>query len=590
MPRVPIYSGPQVTDQPARGGQIDIGAATAGTRAQQRGAQDLLQAGNVLDNIATREATRQAYEAETSVRAQFLEFSANMQTQRQGDKAVGVVDDTDKWLSETAAKVGQGLDPYAKSIASKSLNALALQARQGAMTFERTQLERAFDASVVAAKSSTISLAAANPTPENVELGVRDIEAKNADWGARKGWSPEQLKVENLKDTTVLHGNVIRSMMQKDPMAAENYFERFKGQIDGARHDEIMGGLRTLTAEAAGSKAADTIWEKLGPRADGQPVELDKMQAAAREEFPNDPTRQKAAVMQLKERASAFNSAERERAANNTNTVMDQLAQGASFAQVSRTPAFLALRGEEKLKIREHQEQQLDRAMSRAASASTIAFNNEQRQERVKTLRGAGEYLDLSNPDVLARMSEAEVRAKMPALGAELTGKLLEKKRSLSNDVAKNEAKIDTDDFNNFATRLGLNPDAKAGSAEKARLGEVRYRTEQLIDAAQREKGKLLTRSEKSAIMQREVATTVQQETLGGFGPSREKPAILLDAKDAARVVVPREAKADVSRALADLYKRNPDNPDYAPTDANMRRVYLNSLSRATRLIQPEKK
>jgi len=74
-----------------------------------------------------------------------------------------------------------------------------------------------------------------------------------------------------------------------------------------------------------------------------------------------------------------------------------------------------------------------------------------------------------------------------------------------------------------------------------------------------------------------------------GFFSNSQVPVIQLNADDAARVVVPPTDRAQIAQALQQMYATDPKNPAYAPTEANMRRLYLMGRSRAAALISPPK-
>ena len=74
-----------------------------------------------------------------------------------------------------------------------------------------------------------------------------------------------------------------------------------------------------------------------------------------------------------------------------------------------------------------------------------------------------------------------------------------------------------------------------------------------------------------------------------GFFSNSQVPVIQLNADDAARVVVPPTDRAQIAQALQTMYANDPKNPAYAPTEANMRRLYLMRQSRAAALIPAAK-
>lgn len=171
-------------------------------------------------------------------------------------------------------------------------------------------------------------------------------------------------------------------------------------------------------------------------------------------------------------------------------------------------------------------------------------------------------------------MSEAQVQALLPTLGNDLTGHLMEKKRALSRPRAEADAKMDTEDFNHAADGLGLKPyDPKT---DRAALGELKYRVENLIYRAQEAKKEALTRAEKQELMRIEMARTVTVKP-GFYSDPVAKPVIALSVEDIKRVIVPAADRAQIVEALK---ARN-----VPPTDDNVRSLYLRGKSRAGGLV-----
>jgi hypothetical protein len=184
-------------------------------------------------------------------------------------------------------------------------------------------------------------------------------------------------------------------------------------------------------------------------------------------------------------------------------------------------------------------------------------------------------------------MSRNEVQALRPTFGMEATEHLLNKWEAIQKPRGQTEARIDTEDFNRIADDLGLKPYApnKTEAGKKA-LGDLKYRVEKLIDQEQSVKKGALTREEKGELMRKEMARTV---TVDGFFSDSTVPVIQLSARDAAKVVVPPAEKAQIAEALRVAYQRDPTNPRYAPTEENMRRLYLMKQSPAAGLIPDAK-
>ena len=268
------------------------------------------------------------------------------------------------------------------------------------------------------------------------------------------------------------------------------------------------------------------------------------------------------------------------------NSVYKSIDAGTPLTRIMRTPQWQALPGKEQDQILMQQEQRAAARESRAAAAESRDFAREQRAERRMLLDNGDAYLRYSDPEVLARMSRPQVEAMRSVFGMEGAQHLLQRFDSLQKPGAVAEARIDKQDFDHIAETMGLDPFNAKSPDKKKQLGELQFRVEQLINIAQQSKKGTLTREEKMALMQGELARQVTVNP-GRLSPNKNVPVIQLQPDQVRRVVVPDADKAKISEALAVMYRADPKNPAYAPTEDNMRRLYLMRQSRAASLIAP---
>jgi len=165
---------------------------------------------------------------------------------------------------------------------------LKLQSQAQIMQFQDVQLERSHDESWQASKGVIISDTASNPTPTNITNGIAQIKEKNAYQGARKGWDADQLKVQNIKDMTILHSSVIQQLADKDPAAAQKYFDTVPNdEFDGTQRDRIKDGIerskvqleakqRSATVQAE-NDAEKRVWEAIRDGRQPNPNDLKAM-------------------------------------------------------------------------------------------------------------------------------------------------------------------------------------------------------------------------------------------------------------------------------------------------------------------------
>lgn len=578
MPTVPSSSGPQVRDS----GVVAPYARTPDAGATLRQvAGGLNQLGESVDHIAQRQDQDTAWRAQASINQEWVAFDAEARKQSQGQNAAGYATKVQDWWKNAAETYGKDLNPSARALVSKNLATSQVQAYQGALHFENTELERSRAEALDGTLQAEVSRGSAGgPAVAPTSAGI--IAKELQQYGATTGKSPEWIAAQTMQRQTALHANVISSLLQTDPAAAKQYFEANKGQIDGARHDEIGKNLNAVAASTDGDNAAAKIWGDLGPKTDLQPVELDKLEQAARAAYPNDPTRRDAAIAGIRARTNAFEHAERQRAAGNTNTVFGLIDQRVPMVRVMASPAWNALPEKDQRQIRLSIEQEGAAREARAAAAVSRAYTAEQRRDHMLLQANGGAYLKVSDPAVLGQLTREQVEASRSMFGMEGAQHLLTKWDALQKPGAVGEARIDQDDFNHAADQLGLKPFASNKTEdEKRQLGELKFRVEQMISQTQQATKKPMTRDEKDTLIRREMAKTV---SVSGWFSNSDVPVIQLTPAQLKNVIVPPADRAQIAEALKAKYQQT-NNPLYAPTEENMRRLYVVGKSSAGALI-----
>lgn len=263
MATIPVYDGQMVRQAPLQGGFQETAksdAAFGGTQARQLGevANAASRVNVMLERQQQREDADVVFRAETNLRAEYLKFESDAKKSRQGRYAEGLADDTNTWWSEAEKRFTENLTDNQRALLAKSASRLKLQSQAQMVQFQDVQLERSHDESWQASKGVIVSDTASNPTPANITNGIAQIKEKNAYQGARKGWDADQLKVQNIKDMTILHTSVIQTLADKDPAAAQKYFDTVPNdEFDGTQRDRIKDGIeRSKVQLEAKNKAA----------------------------------------------------------------------------------------------------------------------------------------------------------------------------------------------------------------------------------------------------------------------------------------------------------------------------------------------
>jgi len=587
MAQVPLYDGPQVRTQALQPVFQRAPDVSSGAQALARG---IGQVTEELDRKIVRDAETEAWTAQAKIADEFDKWDTAERQRSQGTNAREYRAKVDAWWNDTQKTYASTLSPLAQRAIGKSLATVRNSALKSASDYETQQLElgarSALDATVNGLVKQAIKAGPDGGAPilSSAADQVRSFyRSRGLDGNAAA-----------LKVTTGAHVTVINQLMQRDPKAAELYFNTHKDAIEPTAWDEIGARLNQVSAITDGESKATELWgATVKPGDYKNPVDLFALEKQMREAFPNDPTRQKAGIQALREMTSAWNKSQQEIGAGNTNTVYGMLDQKVPLTTVMRSKAWNDLPEQQQRQIRLQLEQEAaardSRAAaqeSRAAAAEQRAFTAEQRRERQLLMTNSDKYLEYSDPTKLAGMSRVQVQALRSEFGFEATKHLLDRWDTIQKPGKVAEARMDTEDFNRYAQDLGLDPYNAKSPEKKRQLGDLKYRVEQVIDMAQRSKGKELTREEKGALMRDEMTRTV---TVGGFFSDDTVPVIQLSPEQVRKVVVPAADRQQILDALKTMYERDKRNPLYAPTDDNVRRLYLANKSRAAALIPAPK-
>lgn len=582
MPQVPTYDGPRLRTEalrPVFGNAPDV---SSGLQALGRAVG---QVGEVVDRQVMRDAETEAWQAQAKIADEFDKWDTAERQRAQGANARDYRAKVDAWWAETQKTYGATLSPLAQRAIGKSLAAVRNSTLKSAGDYETQQLELGARSALDATVNSLVKQAIKAGPDGGAPIVTQAAEQVRSFYNQRglDGASAA------LKVTTGAHVTVINQLMQRDPKAAELYFNTHKEQIDPTSWDDIGGRLNQVSAVTDGEAKATELWAATVKPGDYKnPVDLFALEKQAREAFPNDPTRQRAAIQSLREMTTAWNKSQQEMGAANTNSVYGMLDQGVPLTRVMRSKQWNDLPEPQQRQIRLQLEQEAAARESRAAASEQRALAAEQRRERALLMTNSGKYLEYTDPTKLAGMSRVEVQALRSEFGFEATKHLLDRWDTIQKPGKVAEARMDTEDFNRVARDLlGYDQYTARTPQKKSDLGDLKYRVEQVIDMAQRQKGKELTRDEKAVLMKEEMARTV---TVGNFLlPNETVPVIQLTPDQVKKVVVPTADRTQIIEALKTMSARDPKNPLYAPTEDNVRRLYLANRSRAAALIPAPK-
>lgn len=404
-----------------------------------------------------------------------------------------------------------------------------------------------------------------NGEPHAVETAVVETTAIVADYGKRNGWSPEVLAEKQATAVSRIHAGVIEQMLSLgNDLDASAYFEDNKPAIAAAQLPAIEKALDQASTDGAGMRAADAIWKAMGPKGPNAPVKIASMEQALRDQLsgatqqtgivdriengiavveieddkgelsfieipvakltgakegatvkigeatggePASPKVIRAAIAELRSRATAFNAEQAETTAANKAALLGAFNEGAGLGAIKARPEYRALSGSEQESLSSYIEGRQQQRSARADDELT------RKQFRA--------YWELSGAKALHQMTENTILALEPTLGRTLVGQLMQQKRALGTRDAAAEARvlaatIDDDLFKTVAADAGLNPYGTALSEdEKETLGRLKVGVENEIARIQEKANRPITQSEKREVMQKIVDTKVMHDTWG---------------------------------------------------------------------------
>lgn len=406
-----------------------------------------------------------------------------------------------------------------------------------ATDFAKQRIAAGKDPFASASESPTV----AGPAYSDPVLNAKqDVVSRVAALAKINGWGPERQQFEQGKQLTTLHQQVIQQLAVTDPSKAKVYFESNKNEIDGAQRAEIGEFADKATATSLGDNSAGLIFDKNKPKNSTEPMRLADMEDQLRSALKGNDTAIEKGLAGLKERAAAYEYQKKQEGNALESSVNQLIINGGSTSSVMKSPEFLSLSAKDAAGARNVMTYMQNRDASRAsqgAANESRAYAAEARQDLRLHRDTLDTALRMSDPNKLMSMTRDEVINQLPILGSASTQALLQRWDAFTkNGTALSEAKIDNDQFNVFAAKAGLDITPGSNDVKKEQLIDLRNKVETIIGNEQQSKKRLLTRTEKDDIMNKEIDNKVMQQNLFGF--NKPVPAIVLPQSDYANAYV----------------------------------------------------
>jgi hypothetical protein len=325
-------------------------------------------------------------------------------------------------------------------------------------------------------------------------------------YATRLQLGPEAAAALKEKLASQTHVGVIQRLIAKqEDIAAEEYFHEVRDQITGPVKAQLEEQLANGARDAKAFAAADDIWQKNAPDPtdDATAIQLDKMEAAARTRFKDDPKAYRAAIQYLRERKQGVDDARRERQDDRDSAIWGAMAQRRPLSEVRMLEEFRLSDGIVQAKVIAEYTREAEHREALAASRDSRAYTQAQRAERELEDRGYGTYLEVkANPEKLKALTDGEILKMRPDIGPANVNRLLNEREQLLKSKT-------ADALDGFRTnqqiaegalrKVGINTsdsEAARKSGDRARADRFLSVLDQRVAALQGQTGKKVTNEE----------------------------------------------------------------------------------------------
>lgn len=267
MPRVPTYGNQKVQQQglPAArmayqnidGADANAFGAIEGRQFQELG-KDLGAVNKIVQQQQDDEDAAAVFAKKNQYREGLLEIQDQVR-QRQGMNAKGATEwangEMERLRDKTIGELGNDRQRDLFAQDAESVRISHLESFSG---HERQQLEQGHDDEWSASKDLAVRQAQQDPsTAGSVEA---EITRANQYQAARKGWAPEVLQAETLKDLTKMHGGILDAMVDNDNLqGAQEYLKQHRDKIDAVAAAALGKKIRSKALDAYSTNVADKL-------------------------------------------------------------------------------------------------------------------------------------------------------------------------------------------------------------------------------------------------------------------------------------------------------------------------------------------
>lgn len=522
--------------------------------------------GKIAMQMQEREDADLIFRAETVLKDAALKKSLEW-TERRGVQAWDVTKEASTWWGEEAPKLAEGLNERQRRIFDQTVAKYRSQSLESVSKHEAGQRRQSLDESAQASIVSSTNFAAANANnPVAIDTARADIDKRVRARAAIQGWAPERTEIERQNALTTMHQQVLETLADADPDAAEAYLAKYGGEIAGAKRDDA----KKLVETSSRLKKVQSFADEAIARGMDEGAAI----AEARKRFSGED--EKFAVAEVRsrfvEQDQARNRAQREVA----EQVYGIYAQTRSLSAIPPSLVakmdpkdWVALQNSHAARVSADASRVAAQA-SRQDAATSRAYAAEQRALEEK---GAPKYYEIITraPEQLAEMSPVDI--------AQLQGTM---SRNQIDDIARRVAsakggqkdpKAVTDSQVNTMLAPYLKAEGLVGTKKAKKAGQVTLLVRQRIAERQAMQDKPLTRQE------------IQQE-IDGLFMDGTVPGVLWDSdvKKWEVLGTDDEGKWQPKKTQASGVVKAPDAP---PVRVNSK-AERDKLPAGTRYIHPD--
>lgn len=361
---------------------------------------------------------------------------------------------------------------------------------------------------------------------------------------------------------TVWAGNVAEAvlddMVESDPVGAGAILADMDNKFTKALSPEQLSRLRDGAENGAAVIEADEfavgVFNRYGMN---RPFDAER---EIRKKYAKDPDKQRAAMArynQMESSARTQKAAEKDAA---MNAILAMRGAGKSTSDVLRSKAYRSRDPDDQKRI-------LEWMVSDDIDGTSLMLKNAQT------------YIDALRPEYLMRATESQINALEPVIGAKAAGNVRAASEKMKNPKKAPQFRIESDEFDVLSMRLFKVDSRSTGVENKRKYAALKMRSEEILESHP----DATTIDERSKILQREMAKMVSVD----YWFDRDVSVLQLSEEDKRRVIVPADQRERISARLRAAYEETGD-PDFEPTEENMRAAYLESLGGAGSAVASE--